>query len=122
MTICNMTIEASARTDIIAVDDTIIKYLKKSAIFTSKLHWEQAILYWRTLISDPGAKFDNIIKFNATEIKPQVTCGTSPEMVVAIDDKTPDQQKELDPIKRDSIKSISLYETSSKCSYFRYLY
>jgi len=85
MTVCNMAIEAGARAGMIAVDDTTINYLKGHPFAPSGPHWERAVSYWRTLHTDPGAKFDLVVTLNAADIKPQVTWGTSPEMVIAVD-------------------------------------
>lgn len=86
MTVCNMAIEAGARAGIIAVDDTTIEYVNKYS--------DMAKSYWRSLHSDVGAKFDKVINIDASLIKPQVTWGTSPEMVVAVDAKIPDTDDE----------------------------
>ena len=84
MTVCNMAIEAGARAGMIAVDDTTINYVKGRPYSPVGPQWDQAVTYWRTLHSDAGAPFDLVIHLNAAEIKPQVTWGTSPEMVLAI--------------------------------------
>ena len=109
MTVCNMAIEAGARAGMVAVDDTTINYLKGRPFAPSGPHWERAVSYWRTLQSDPGAKFDMVVTLNAAEIKPQVTWGTSPEMVVAIDSRVPDPDKEKDPTKRDGMEKALVY-------------
>jgi 3-isopropylmalate/(R)-2-methylmalate dehydratase large subunit len=79
MTVCNMAIEAGARAGMVAVDDTTIDYVKGRPFSPAGPHWEHAVSYWRTLHSDPGAKFDLVVTLNAAEIRPQVTWGTSPE-------------------------------------------
>ncbi len=109
MTICNMAIEAGARAGMVAVDDTTINYVKGRPFSPVGPHWERAVEYWRTLHSDPGAKFDMVVTLNAAEIKPQVTWGTSPEMVVAVDDRVPDPDKEKDPVKRDAMEKALVY-------------
>ena len=109
MTVCNMAIEAGARAGMVAVDDTTINYLKGRPFAPSGPQWERAVSYWRTLQSDPGAKFDMVVTLNAAEIKPQVTWGTSPEMVVAIDSRVPDPDKEKDPTKRDGMEKALVY-------------
>lgn len=109
MTVCNMAIEAGARAGMIAVDDVTINYVKGRPFSPSGDQWEKAVAYWRTLHSDPDAKFDVVVKLNAAEIKPQVTWGTSPEMVVAIDERVPDPDREKDPIKRDAIEKALVY-------------
>src|SRR5690606_2580806 len=94
MTVCNMAIEAGARAGLVAVDDTTINYVKGRPFSPKGVEWEQAVAYWRTLHSDPDAKFDTVVELDATQIKPQVTWGTSPEMVLSIDDRVPDPDKE----------------------------
>ena len=109
MTICNMAIEAGARAGMVAVDDTTIDYVKGRPFAPVGAHWDRAVALWRTLHSDSGARFDMVVTFNATEIKPQVTWGTSPEMVVAVDDRIPDPDKEKDPVKRDAMEKALIY-------------
>jgi 3-isopropylmalate/(R)-2-methylmalate dehydratase large subunit len=109
MTVCNMAIEAGARAGMIAVDDTTINYVKGRPFSPVGPHWERAVSYWRTLHTDVGAKFDMVVTLNAAEIKPQVTWGTSPEMVVAIDGRVPDPDKEKDPTKRDGMEKALAY-------------
>ena len=93
MTICNMAIEAGARSGMVAVDDKTIDYFKGRPYAPTGILWEQAVQHWRTLHSDPGAKFDRVVEINAAEIIPQVSWGTSPEMVVSIVDRVPDPEK-----------------------------
>jgi 3-isopropylmalate/(R)-2-methylmalate dehydratase large subunit len=102
MTVCNMSIEAGARASMIAVDDITIDYLRGRPLAPSCVAWDDAIAYWRTLQSDPGATFDVRHCFDASEISPRVTWGTSPEMVAAIDDCVPDPAAEADPVRRDA--------------------
>ncbi|MFC5474861.1 3-isopropylmalate dehydratase large subunit [Paraherbaspirillum soli] len=109
MTVCNMAIEAGARAGMIAVDDTTIDYVKGRPFSPSGPHWDLAVDYWRTLHSDQGAKFDLVVTLDATEIKPQVTWGTSPEMVVAIDGRVPDPDQEKDATKRDGMEKALAY-------------
>jgi 3-isopropylmalate/(R)-2-methylmalate dehydratase large subunit len=109
MTVCNMAIEAGARAGMIAVDDTTINYVKGRPFSPVGPHWERAVEYWRTLHTDADAKFDAVVMINAAEIKPQVTWGTSPEMVVAIDGRVPDPDKEKDPVKRDAMEKALVY-------------
>lgn len=109
MTVCNMAIEAGARAGMIAVDDTTINYLKDRPFSPSGPHWDRAVTYWRTLHTDPGAKFDMVVTLNAAEIKPQVTWGTSPEMVVSVDSRIPDPDKEKDQVKRDGMEKALAY-------------
>jgi 3-isopropylmalate/(R)-2-methylmalate dehydratase large subunit len=109
MTVCNMAIEAGARAGMVAVDDTTINYVKGRPLSPVGPHWDRAVEYWRTLHSDTGARFDLVVTLNAAEIKPQVTWGTSPEMVVAIDDRVPDPDKEKDAVKRDAMEKALAY-------------
>lgn len=109
MTVCNMAIEAGARAGMVAVDQTTIDYVKGRPYSPVGPHWDRAVSYWRTLHSDPGARFDLVVTLNAAEIKPQVTWGTSPEMVVSIDGRVPDPEKEKDATKRDAIEKALVY-------------
>jgi 3-isopropylmalate/(R)-2-methylmalate dehydratase large subunit len=109
MTVCNMAIEAGARAGMIAVDDTTIEYLKGRPFAPSGSAWDMAVADWRTLHSDPGASFDLVVKLDASEIKPQVTWGTSPEMVVPVDGTTPDPENVSDAVKQDSIRKALAY-------------
>ena len=109
MTVCNMAIEAGARAGMVAVDDTTIKYVKGRPFAPVGPHWDQAVAYWRTLHSDPEAKFDAVVMIDAAEICPQVTWGTSPEMVVPVDARVPDPDKEKDPVKRDAMEKALIY-------------
>ncbi len=101
MTMCNMAIEAGARSGMVAVDQTTIDYFKGRPFSPTGAQWDQAVQYWSTLFSDEGAHFDAVVELNAADIKPQVTWGTSPEMVVAIDDRVPDPSIEADPVRRE---------------------
>jgi 3-isopropylmalate/(R)-2-methylmalate dehydratase large subunit len=89
MTLCNMAIEAGARAGMIAVDDTTINYVKGRPFSPKAEQWDAAVAYWKTLHSDAAAKFDAVVTLNAADIEPQVTWGTSPEMVVGIDGRVP---------------------------------
>jgi 3-isopropylmalate/(R)-2-methylmalate dehydratase large subunit len=119
MTVCNMAIEAGARAGLVAVDDKTIDYVKgrllspgtdpKTGQFVGGTEWEQAQAYWKTLQSDPGAHFDAVVELDASTIVPQVTWGTSPEMVLGIDGHTPDPDKEKDDVKRDAIERALTY-------------
>jgi 3-isopropylmalate/(R)-2-methylmalate dehydratase large subunit len=109
MTVCNMAIEAGARAGMVAVDDATIDYVKGRPFSPSGPMWDAAVLYWRSLKSDPGAKFDREVKLDASEIKPQVTWGTSPEMVVTVDDAVPDPEKEKDSTKREGMERALAY-------------
>ncbi|CAN7668486.1 3-isopropylmalate dehydratase large subunit [Duganella sp. LjRoot269] len=109
MTVCNMAIEAGARAGIIGVDDVTINYVKGRPFSPVGPHWDRAVDYWRTLHSDAGAKFDLVVTLNAAEVKPQVTWGTSPEMVTSIDGRVPDPDLEKDSVKRDAMEKALVY-------------
>jgi len=109
MTVCNMAIEAGARAGLIAVDETTIHYCKGRPFSPAGLEWEQAVAYWRSLHSDPGAHFDAVVELDAAQIRPQVTWGTSPEMVLSIEDRVPDPDKEKDAVKRGAIERALQY-------------
>jgi len=104
MTLCNMAIEGGARMGFVAVDDTTINYLKGRPFSPKGEIWDKAVSCWRTLHSDPGAQFDRVVTLKAEAIRPQVTWGTSPEMVVAIDAVVPDPAKQADPVKREGME------------------
>lgn len=103
MTLCNMAIEAGARAGLVAVDQTTIDYVKGRPYAPKGDQWEKAVAYWNTLHSDPDAVFDFTVELDAADIKPQVTWGTSPEMVVSIEDKVPNPADEKDPVRRDAM-------------------
>jgi 3-isopropylmalate/(R)-2-methylmalate dehydratase large subunit len=109
MTLCNMTIEAGARMGMIAVDQTTIDYLEGRPYAPQGEQWERAVAQWRTLVSDPGARFDRTLAIDATTIRPHVTWGTSPEMVVAIDGKVPDPARLADPVQREAAERALAY-------------
>jgi len=109
MTLCNMAIEAGARAGMIAADDTTINYLKGRPFAPQGAMWDQAVAYWRTLHSDDGARFDQVIRLDAAQIKPQVTWGTSPEMVVPVDGRVPDPAAISDAVKRNDAERALLY-------------
>jgi len=109
MTLCNMAIEAGARVGMVAVDDKTLEYVKGRPMAPTGDEWDKAVDYWKSLHSDAGAHFDQIIKIDAKDIKPQVTWGTSPEMVVAIDGITPDPTQESDPVKAEGIRNALNY-------------
>ena len=109
MTICNMTIEAGARIGLIAVDDTTVNYLKGRPFSPKGLDWDKAVDTWAHLHSDLNALFDKTIELDASTIKPQVTWGTSPEMVVSVDDKVPNPALETDAVKRNGMKRALKY-------------
>jgi 3-isopropylmalate/(R)-2-methylmalate dehydratase large subunit len=109
MTVCNMAIEAGARAGMIGADEKTIAYLRGRPYAPKGEMFEQAAAYWKTLNSDAGAKFDRVVELDAASIKPQVTWGTSPEMVVAIDGNVPEPNKESDPIKREAMERALQY-------------
>ena len=109
MTLCNMAIEAGARAGMVAVDDVTMSYVENRPFSPKGEALEKAKAYWKTLHSDKDAKFDKVVMLNGSEILPQVTWGTSPEMVVSIEGMTPDPKNENDPSKRKSIEDALTY-------------
>ena len=119
MTVCNMAIEGGARAGLVAVDDKTIDYLKGRLLapgtdavtgrFVGGAEWDQAVAYWKTLQSDAGATFDAVVTLDAAQIVPQVTWGTSPEMVLGVDARVPDPEKEKDANKRGAIERALTY-------------
>jgi len=109
MTVCNMAIEAGARAGLVAVDDKTIDYVRGRPFAPKGLEFDQAVTYWRTLHSDAGAKFDAVVEIDASALRPQVSWGTSPEMVLSIDDRLPDPDKESDANKRGAIERALTY-------------
>ena len=109
MTVCNMAIEAGARTGLVAVDDKTIEYVKGRPFSPAGAMWDRAIAYWRTLRSDDSAKFDRVVTLRAEEIKPQVTWGTNPQMVTTVDGKVPDPAQEKDPVQREWMERALKY-------------
>jgi 3-isopropylmalate/(R)-2-methylmalate dehydratase large subunit len=109
MTLCNMAIEAGARAGMVAVDEATIEYLKGRPFAPKGPDWDAAAAYWRGLKSDAGAKFDREVTLRAEDIRPQVTWGTSPEMVVPVDAEVPDPEREKDAIKREGMERALQY-------------
>jgi 3-isopropylmalate/(R)-2-methylmalate dehydratase large subunit len=109
MTVCNMAIEAGARAGMVACDDTTLEYLRGRPFAPTGATWDRAVAHWRTLRSDEGAKFDTTHVFDAATITPQVTWGTSPEMVVPVDGRVPDPDRERDATRRDGIAKALAY-------------
>ncbi|WP_434213010.1 3-isopropylmalate dehydratase large subunit [[Pseudomonas] boreopolis] len=103
MTICNMAIEAGARVGMVAVDEKTIEYVRGRPFAPRGADWDAAVAAWKELVSDPDAHFDTVVELRAEDIKPQVSWGTSPEMVLAVDQNVPDPEREADPVKKDSI-------------------
>jgi len=109
MTLCNMTIEAGARTGLVAVDDRTIDYVRGRPYSPAEEYRKQSEACWRGLYSDADAVFDKEVMLNAADIRPQVSWGTSPEMVVSIDNRVPDPQQETDPVKREGMINALAY-------------
>ena len=109
MTICNMAIEAGARVGMVAVDQKTIDYVRGRPFAPKGAHWDAAVAQWRDLVSDADAVFDSVVELRAEDIRPQVSWGTSPEMVLAVDQNVPDPAREADPVKRDSIERALKY-------------
>jgi 3-isopropylmalate/(R)-2-methylmalate dehydratase large subunit len=109
MTVCNMAIEAGARAGLVAVDEKTIAYVKGRPLAPTGVEWDQAVAYWKTLQSDADAKFDTLVEIDAAQVIPQVTWGTSPEMVLGIDARVPDPDKEKDASKRGAIERALAY-------------
>ena len=109
MTICNMAIEAGARVGMVAVDQKTIDYVRGRPFAPRGADWDAAVALWRTLVSDPDAHFDTVVELRAQDIRPQVSWGTSPEMVLAVDQNVPDPAREADPVRKDSIERALRY-------------
>lgn len=109
MTICNMAIEAGARAGMVAVDDTTIAYVKDRPLSPTGAAWDQAVAYWKTLHSDADAKFDRVVELKAEDIAPQVTWGTSPEMVLPVGAAVPNPEEQSDPAVREGMTRALAY-------------
>ncbi|PKO82215.1 MAG: 3-isopropylmalate dehydratase large subunit [Betaproteobacteria bacterium HGW-Betaproteobacteria-13] len=109
MTVCNMAIEAGARAGMIAVDDTTIDYLKGRPYAPAGADWDAAVVSWRGLHSDPDAVFDRVVEIDASTIEPQVSWGTSPEMVLPVSGRIPDPAAERDPGRREAMERALNY-------------
>lgn len=109
MTICNMAIEAGARAGMVAVDDKTIEYVKNRPLSPTGADWDKAVAYWKTLHTDSDAQFDHVVELDAAKIEPQVTWGTSPEMVLPVGDRVPDPAKESDPSRREGMERALAY-------------
>lgn len=109
MTICNMSIEAGARVGMVAADEKTVEYVKGRPFAPAGADWDAAVEAWKDLVSDADAVFDTVVELDAAQIKPQVSWGTSPEMVLAVDQNVPDPAKETDLVKRGSIERALKY-------------
>ena len=109
MTVCNMAIEAGARAGLVAVDEKTIAYVQGRPFTPTGVELQHAIAHWRTLQSDAGANWDRIVEIDASELTPQVTWGTSPEMVVSVDGRVPDPEREKDASRREGIERALAY-------------
>ncbi len=109
MTLCNMAIEGGARAGLVAVDDKTITYVKGRPYAPGAAHWDAAVANWKALRSDPGAKFDAVVELQAADIEPQVTWGTSPEMVGPVSARVPDPARVDDPVKRSGMEKALAY-------------
>ena len=109
MTVCNMAIEAGARAGLVGVDETTMAYVKGRPYTPSGIEWDAAVRYWKTLQSDAGAHWDHVVEIDASALVPQVTWGTSPEMVVSIEDRVPDPEREKDAGKRGAMERALVY-------------
>jgi 3-isopropylmalate/(R)-2-methylmalate dehydratase large subunit len=109
MTVCNMSIEAGARAGLIGIDDKTIEYVRARPMAPQGAFFEQAAEHWRSLNSDPGAEYDRVVHLDAGTIRPQVTWGTSPEMVLPVDGHVPDPADIADPVKSDSYRHALAY-------------
>ena len=109
MTLCNMAIEAGARTGMVAVDEKTVEYLKGRMFSPTGAMWDQAAAYWRTMTSDEGAYFDTLVTLDAAQIQPQVTWGTNPQMVTTVGGKVPDPAQEKDAVQREWMERALKY-------------
>ena len=109
MTVCNMAIEGGARAGMVAVDDKTIAYLQGRPLAPKGETWDKAVAFWRTLRSDPGAHYDTVLEFDAANIAPQVSWGTSPEMTVPVNAKVPNPEQTTDPVLRGSMEKALTY-------------
>ncbi len=109
MTLCNMAIEAGARAGLVAVDDKTIDYVKGRPFAPRPEQWDAAVSNWKTLHSDADAEFDRVVELDAADIAPQVSWGTSPEMVVPVSAQVPDPARESDPVRRGAIEKALAY-------------
>ncbi len=109
MTVCNMAIEGGARAGLIAADDVTFDYVKGRPFAPTGEQWDAAVEYWRTLHSDEGANFDRSVTIDAAALEPQVTWGTSPELVTGISGRVPDPNTYTDVARRESVERALVY-------------
>ncbi len=109
MTVCNMAIEAGARVGLVAVDDKTVEYVQGRPYAPKGDDWDAAVTAWMDLKSDEDAEFDTVVEMDGSKIEPQVTWGTSPEMVLDVNGIIPDPEKETDPVKADGIRRALTY-------------
>jgi 3-isopropylmalate/(R)-2-methylmalate dehydratase large subunit len=109
MTVCNMAIEAGARAGIVAVDQKTIDYVRDKPMAPKAADWDRAVTYWKSLHSDSDARFDSVVELNAADIAPQVTWGTSPEMVLPVGARVPDPAHESDASRREGMERALAY-------------
>ncbi|MFM8631550.1 MAG: 3-isopropylmalate dehydratase large subunit [Betaproteobacteria bacterium] len=109
MTVCNMAIEAGARAGMVAVDQKTIDYVRDKPMAPKAADWDRAVTYWNTLQSDSDARFDSVVELNAADIAPQVTWGTSPEMVLPVGARVPDPAHESDASRREGMERALAY-------------
>jgi 3-isopropylmalate/(R)-2-methylmalate dehydratase large subunit len=109
MSVCNMSIEAGARAGMVAVDEKTIEYFRDKPFAPTGEMFERAAEYWRTLKSDPDAVFDKVVTLDGSKIEPQVSWGTSPEMVVPVNGQVPDPAAEADPVKAEGMRNALKY-------------
>ena len=109
MTVCNMAIEAGARVGLVGVDQKTIDYVKGRPFAPTGEHWDQAVQAWQSLVSDPEAAFDKVIRLDGAEIEPQVSWGTSPEMVAPVSGQVPDPNQAEDAVKSESLRHALAY-------------
>ncbi len=109
MTLCNLAIEAGARTGMVACDQKTIDYCKGRMFSPTGAQWDKAVEYWRTMHSDDGAHFDTVVTMDAAEIQPQVTWGTNPQMVTTVGGRVPDPAQEKDKVLREWMERALKY-------------
>src|SRR5207244_10769983 len=101
--------EAGPLAGMVGVDERTIEYLRGRPYAPKGEMFDKAAAYWKTLVSDPGARFDKVVEIDSTTLRPQVTWGTSPEMVVSVEDRVPDPDREKDPVKREAMERALEY-------------